>query len=64
MVLISGTVIIVPVLCHAIFTTAVVYIDQVHGIQMRVPSTIVPSLSIVVGLMLVFRNSTSYDRYA
>jgi ion channel-forming bestrophin family protein len=27
------------------------------------PSTIVPSLSIVVGLMLVFRNGTSYDRF-
>lgn len=56
-------VIIIPVLCHTIFTTVVVYIDQVHGIQMRIPSSIVPSLSIVVGLMLVFRNSTSYDRF-
>ncbi|CZT23479.1 related to membrane protein [Ramularia collo-cygni] len=27
------------------------------------PSSVVPSLSIVVGLMLVFRNSTSYDRF-
>lgn len=56
-------VIIIPVLCHTIFTTAVVYIDQVHGVRLRVPSSIVPSLSIVVGLMLVFRNGTSYDRY-
>lgn len=30
---------------------------------MGLPSSIVPSLSIVVGLMLVFRNSTSYERY-
>jgi putative membrane protein len=28
-----------------------------------VPGTIVPSLSIVVGLMLVFRNGSSYDRF-
>lgn len=30
---------------------------------MRLPSSIIPSLSIVVGLMLVFRNQTSYDRF-
>jgi len=30
---------------------------------MGLPSSIVPSLSIVVGLMLVFRNSSSYERY-
>lgn len=30
---------------------------------MGLPSTTIPSLSIVVGLMLVFRNQTSYDRF-
>jgi putative membrane protein len=40
-----------------------VYIDQVREDHIGLPSSIIPSLSIVVGLMLVFRNSTSYDRF-
>lgn len=39
------------------------YLDQTRGYRMGLPSSIVPSLSIVVGLMLVFRNSSSYERY-
>jgi len=31
--------------------------------NLGLPASIVPSLSIVVGLMLVFRNQTSYDRF-
>lgn len=31
--------------------------------HLNLPSTTIPSLSIVVGLMLVFRNQTSYDRF-
>ncbi|KAF8465244.1 Bestrophin/UPF0187 [Kalaharituber pfeilii] len=56
-------VIVIPVLCHTLITSAIVYIDQVQGVRLRIPSTIVPSLSIVVGMMLVFRNSSSYDRF-
>lgn len=56
-------VIIVPVSFHALFTALVVYIDHDLDRNLGVPSSIVPSLSIVVGLMLVFRNSSSYERY-
>ncbi|KAK4554304.1 hypothetical protein LTR86_008512 [Recurvomyces mirabilis] len=31
--------------------------------HLGIPSTVIPSLSIVVGLLLVFRNSTSYERF-
>ncbi|CBX96599.1 hypothetical protein IAQ61_005535 [Plenodomus lingam] len=56
-------IIFVPVLLHALFTVLVVYIDTRFVDSISIPSTIIPSLSIVVGLMLVFRNSTSYDRF-
>lgn len=52
-----------PVLVHTAFTIMVVAIDLHSPQKLGVPSTIVPSLSIVVGLMLVFRNSSSYERY-
>ncbi|KAF2762701.1 hypothetical protein EJ05DRAFT_418794, partial [Pseudovirgaria hyperparasitica] len=61
----SGSVhasILLPVLVHSIFTSIIVFIDQRVN-NLGLPSTIVPSLSIVVGLMLVFRNGTSYDRF-
>ncbi|KAF2281114.1 UPF0187-domain-containing protein, partial [Westerdykella ornata] len=58
------TLILLPVTLHMLFTALIVYIDRnVPGLSIGVPSTIIPSLSIVVGLMLVFRNSTSYDRF-
>jgi len=55
--------IFVPVLLHSLFTVLIVYIDTRYVRSISIPSTIIPSLSIVVGLMLVFRNSTSYDRF-
>ncbi|KAL1966888.1 hypothetical protein VTN77DRAFT_3853 [Rasamsonia byssochlamydoides] len=55
--------IIVPVICHAIFTAFVVCLDKYVFESVGLPSTIIPSLSIVVGLMLVFRNQTSYNRF-
>jgi putative membrane protein len=54
--------IILPVVFHCAFTTLVVAID-IYYTSLGLPGTIVPSLSIVVGLMLVFRNSSSYDRF-
>ncbi|KAF2453547.1 Bestrophin/UPF0187 [Lineolata rhizophorae] len=54
--------IVLPVLLHAIFTALIVYLD-INKAGLGLPSSIVPSLSIVVGLMLVFRNQTSYDRF-
>jgi putative membrane protein len=56
----------VPILLHALFAAAVCYVNTHHlgdGRHLAIPSATVPSLSIVVGLMLVFRNSTSYDRF-
>ncbi|KAI9678603.1 MAG: hypothetical protein M1817_005660 [Caeruleum heppii] len=55
--------ILFPVVLHALFTALVVYVDRhVYG-HLGLPSSIIPSLSIVVGLILVFRNQTSYERY-
>ncbi|KAF2633070.1 UPF0187-domain-containing protein [Macroventuria anomochaeta] len=53
----------IPVVLHSLFTALVVYLDTYPHIHISIPATIIPSLSIVVGLMLVFRNSTSYDRF-
>lgn len=56
-------IIIVPVLLHSLFTALIVYLDTHVFTSLGLPATIIPSLSIVVGLMLVFRNGTSYDRF-
>jgi putative membrane protein len=56
-------IIALPVLVHSLFTVLIVYLDTYVWDSINIPSTIIPSLSIVVGLMLVFRNSTSYDRF-
>ncbi|KAL8710057.1 MAG: hypothetical protein Q9220_005328 [cf. Caloplaca sp. 1 TL-2023] len=56
--------IVLPVLLHAAFALMIVVLDHnVHDIGL--PASIIPSLSIVVGLMLdkVFRNQTSYNRF-
>lgn len=54
--------IVAPVALHALFTLAVVLLDR-HVGNVSLPPIFIPSLSIVVGLMLVFRNGTSYDRF-
>ncbi|GAQ42706.1 hypothetical protein AtubIFM55763_009481 [Aspergillus tubingensis] len=55
--------ILLPVFLHAAFTAFVVYLDIYVFDTVGLPSSIIPSLSIVVGLMLVFRNQTSYNRF-
>lgn len=45
------------------FAVVIVQLDAHRTQEMRLPASIIPSLSIVVGLMLVFRNQTSYDRF-
>ncbi|KAF7585270.1 hypothetical protein BBP40_011496, partial [Aspergillus hancockii] len=55
--------IILPVLLHALFTAFVVCLDLYIFDTVGLPNSIIPSLSIVVGLMLVFRNQTSYNRF-
>ncbi|KAJ5098695.1 hypothetical protein N7532_005696 [Penicillium argentinense] len=54
--------ILVPVFLHALFTAFVVYLDT-RVSTVGLPASIIPSLSIVVGLILVFRNQTSYNRF-
>ncbi|KAF1933272.1 uncharacterized protein M421DRAFT_415614 [Didymella exigua CBS 183.55] len=53
----------IPVILHSLVTALIAYLDSFPHIHISIPATIIPSLSIVVGLMLVFRNSTSYDRF-
>ncbi|KAF7718537.1 Bestrophin, RFP-TM, chloride channel family protein [Penicillium ucsense] len=55
--------ILVSVFLHALFTAFVVYLDNHVFETVVLPPSIIPSLSIVVGLMLVFRNQTSYNRF-
>ncbi|EGE80987.1 membrane protein, variant [Blastomyces dermatitidis ER-3] len=55
--------ILIPVILHALFTALVVYLDKYVYTRLGLPATIIPSLSIVVGLILVFRNQTSYNRF-
>jgi len=57
------SIILLPVLLHSLFTVLIVYLDTHVVSSLGLPATIIPSLSIVVGLMLVFRNGTSYDRF-
>ncbi|TFK72512.1 UPF0187-domain-containing protein [Pluteus cervinus] len=51
-----------PVFTVTLFATAVAYTHS-QGYRLVMVNSIVPLLSVVVGLILVFRNSTSYDRY-
>ena len=53
----------VPVILSALWSAFIVYLDHVRDDHIGLPGSIIPSLSIVVGLMLVFRNQTSYDRF-
>lgn len=53
----------IPVILHAAVACLVCYMDDIKNGHFGLPSSTIPSLSIVVGLMLVFRNQTSYDRF-
>lgn len=53
----------IPVILHAAVACLVCYLDDIKSGHFGLPSSTIPSLSIVVGLMLVFRNQTSYDRF-
>ncbi|KAI0713380.1 Bestrophin, RFP-TM, chloride channel-domain-containing protein [Earliella scabrosa] len=54
--------IIGPVLTVTLFASAAAYAWS-RGIDISLTNSVVPLLSVVVGLILVFRNGTSYDRY-
>ncbi|KAF8610823.1 UPF0187-domain-containing protein [Ceratobasidium sp. AG-I] len=52
-----------PVLTVTLFASFVATMVQVYGHNWKLTNNVVPLLSVVVGLILVFRNGTSYDRY-
>ncbi|THH09237.1 hypothetical protein EW146_g8737 [Bondarzewia mesenterica] len=51
-----------PVLTVTIFAVAVAYAAS-KGRNVTLTNSVTPLLAVVVGLILVFRNGTSYDRY-
>ncbi|KAL0570585.1 hypothetical protein V5O48_011368 [Marasmius crinis-equi] len=51
-----------PVLTVTIFSTIISYAWS-KGYQVALTNSVVPLLSVVVGLILVFRNGSSYDRF-
>ncbi|KZV85119.1 UPF0187-domain-containing protein [Exidia glandulosa HHB12029] len=55
-------IIVGPVLTVTFFATAVA-LAHFHGYQVALTNAVTPLLGVVVGLILVFRNGTSYDRY-
>ncbi|TVY39207.1 UPF0187 protein [Lachnellula subtilissima] len=55
--------ILFPVFIHSLLAGVIVFINQHINSNFNLPSSIIPSLSIVVGLMLVFRNQTAYSRF-
>jgi len=54
--------VVLPILFHSACTAFVVCM-QLYHVPVALPGLIIPSLSIVVGLMLVFRNNACYDRF-
>lgn len=53
----------IPLLIHGLWTALIIYLDGATSLSLRLPATITSSLSIVVGLLLVFRNQSSYYRF-
>ncbi|KAG8977873.1 hypothetical protein FRC05_000401 [Tulasnella sp. 425] len=52
-----------PVLTVTLFAGCVAVSSEIYDYHLNLSNNVVPLLSVVVGLILVFRNSTSYDRY-
>jgi putative membrane protein len=55
--------ILLAVVLHAMFAALIVYIDDFTPYTPHLPASITSSLSLVVGLLLVFRNQSSYARF-
>ncbi|KAI9797557.1 MAG: hypothetical protein M1825_005985 [Sarcosagium campestre] len=55
--------ILLQLILHTVWTAVVVALSKYVEHKLTLTSNIIPSLSIVVGLMLVFRNQTSYERF-
>jgi putative membrane protein len=54
-------------LFFCIYTVLVILLDkhltENHGLPMRIPDSLFQSITIVLGLLLVFRTNTAYDRF-
>lgn len=48
---------------HSLWCALIIYLDGATALNLRLPMNITSSLSIVVGLLLVFRNQSSYYRF-
>nr|XP_019012934.1 uncharacterized protein I206_02430 [Kwoniella pini CBS 10737]OCF51715.1 hypothetical protein I206_02430 [Kwoniella pini CBS 10737] len=53
-----------PVLAVTLFSSGVAAASVLWGQEVGLTNNVVPLLSVVVGLLLVFRNSSAYERYA
>ncbi|KDN48444.1 UPF0187-domain-containing protein [Tilletiaria anomala UBC 951] len=53
----------VSVLGITLYATVIAAADVWYGMHWRTSNSIIAPLSVVVGLLIVFRNSTSYDRW-
>ncbi|KAJ3908514.1 Bestrophin, RFP-TM, chloride channel-domain-containing protein [Lentinula edodes] len=51
-----------PVTTNTLFATIIAYVWH-NGYRIMLTNSVVPLLSVVVGLILVFRNGSSYDRF-
>ncbi|KAI0073397.1 hypothetical protein K474DRAFT_1666631 [Panus rudis PR-1116 ss-1] len=51
-----------PVLTITLFSVATAYAWD-HGYNVTLTNSVIPLFTVVVGMILVFRNGTSYDRY-
>lgn len=53
-----------PVLTVTLFAAAVAAASILYGKEVGLTNNVVPLLSVVVALLLVFRNTTAYERFA
>nr|XP_019045471.1 hypothetical protein I302_05861 [Kwoniella bestiolae CBS 10118]OCF24401.1 hypothetical protein I302_05861 [Kwoniella bestiolae CBS 10118] len=53
-----------PVMTVTLFSAGVAAASLMWGKEVGLTNNVVPLLSVVVGLLLVFRNSSAYERYA
>ncbi|KLT44479.1 UPF0187-domain-containing protein [Cutaneotrichosporon oleaginosum] len=53
-----------PVIFFTAWSAVVAVASIVYGKDLALTNNVVPLLSVVVGLLLVFRNSSAYERYA
>ncbi len=53
----------VSVLCITLYAAAIALADIHYGMRWQMSNSIIAPLSVVLGLLIVFRNNSSYDRW-